>query len=136
MDVSHPISDFAASVQHALIKGLPDIEYFYRRPGQDEPGEKRTRRPTERDVQITSFYQTWGSTATMFGGMGGAAMTTAMTVVVFCRIAGTWAVYCNGDHAYNVPLTGSCAFPEDLKLHNLVGRREAATTYGAIIPQE
>lgn len=55
-----------------------------------------------------SFPQTWGSTALGFGGIGGAAMTTAQTVVVFTYGApiGKAAVYFGGRFAYLVENAG------------------------------
>lgn len=43
----------------------------------------RKRKPRNSDIRdIKCFTETWGSTALGFGGVGGAAMTTALTVVI------------------------------------------------------
>jgi hypothetical protein len=48
------------------------------------------------------FPQTWGSTALGFGGIGGAAMTTAYTIIVQNDQTDQYAVYFGGRHAYSV----------------------------------
>lgn len=55
-----------------------------------------------------SFPQTWGSTALGFGGIGGAAMTTAQTVVVMDHGApvGSAAVFFGGRLAYKINVVG------------------------------
>ena len=39
--------------------------------------------PTLDDFELHTFEQTWGSTALGFGGVGGQAITTARTYVLF-----------------------------------------------------
>lgn len=58
------------------------------------------RRPTiDYDLEVYAmFTQTWGSTALGFGGMGGAAMTTAYTIILHCHHV--FYVYWNGQFAY------------------------------------
>lgn len=82
------------SVASALIKAL---EY-------DLPsvlnGNGKEYRPREDEISVYSFPQLWSSTALGFGGIGGAAMTTAQTVVVIHEHNA--AVYFNGYHAYTI----------------------------------
>ena len=49
------------------------------------PMIKQTRRHTPDEVFVILFPQTWGSTALGYGGMGGAAVTTAYTIIVHNR---------------------------------------------------
>lgn len=55
------------------------------------------RRPRKDECEIISFPQTWGSTALGYGGVGGAAMTRAQTVVVSCPLNRSAVVYFGGD---------------------------------------
>ena len=86
----HPITDLADCIAHAQYEGFSDIHYenrdwqVYRDTGEDVRVPK-TRRPTTRDFGVYAMFpQTWGSTALGHGGVGGAAMTTAYTVVLEC----------------------------------------------------
>lgn len=45
-------------------------------------------RPSSSELRVYSFPQTWGSTALGFGGIGGAAMTTATTTVILYESCG------------------------------------------------
>jgi len=49
---------------------------------------------------IHIVHQTWGSTTCGWGGMGGAAMTSAYTVIIENKWAGFIAVYWDGKLAY------------------------------------
>ena len=46
------------------------------------PTVSKTRRLMTDELEVVMFPQTWGSTATGYGGMGGAAMTSVYTVIV------------------------------------------------------
>ena len=66
--------------------------------------ENETPLPTVDDFEIYCFEQTWGSTALGFGGIGGQAITTAMTYVfipICCNQK--CLVYFAGRFAYSVP---------------------------------
>ena len=52
----------------------------------------KSRRVYSDEIEVTMFPQTWGSTATGYGGMGGAAMTSAYTIIV-CYKMTTYCVY-------------------------------------------
>lgn len=63
--------------------------------------------------ELHIFPQTWGSTALGFGGIGGQAMTEAMTYVLLSRVDGEdCIVYFAGRFAYKVPY--SPEFMDDL----------------------
>ena len=81
----------ASALYSAIHKDLPDVEYTYREPPvRDKNGnrsterkeEKRYRRPVADRVNVIQFYQTWGSTALGFGGVGMASISTADTTIV------------------------------------------------------
>ena len=97
MRIGSPFDALHEAIASATHKDLPDIEYWnrdwmaYRKLSKDEqarlrpgegPGETRKRRPGADEVEIVMFPQTWSSTALGYGGMGGAAMTPAYTVIV------------------------------------------------------
>lgn len=95
MKRSNPVESLASAVYTAINSSevLPDIEHKY---------HQRTHigRPSVMDLDIIHFPQLWGSTALGFGGMGGAAMTTAYTTVIICR--NNAAVFFDGRHCYSV----------------------------------
>jgi hypothetical protein len=106
MQIESPFDALHEALASAVLIDLPDIEYWQRdwkafralskelsaSFGPDEgPGELRKRRPTNEEVRVMMFAETWGSTACGYGGMGGAAMTPAYTVIV--SYGGVSAVY-------------------------------------------
>jgi hypothetical protein len=127
------ISVLASSVYSAIIKDLPEVEYFWVSPMECKKhsvtpstarelglGELRKCRPREDQCEVYLFPQTWGSTALGFGGVGGAAMTTAYTVIVVHDNAA--AVYFGGGLAYVVTKPNSLFF-EDIKNHSIAAVR-------------
>lgn len=107
-------------------------------PMQDLPVIVKHRRPYDDELNVTMFRQTWGSTALGYGGIGGAAMTNAYTVVVATR-ASACVYFGDGPLAYR------CVFAEmtedqlsqwtaDLGARRMVSRREALVRYGATLP--
>ena len=61
------------------------------------------RRPTARDFTVYAMYpQTWGSTALGHGGIGGASMSTAYTVVLECMDTQEYLVYFGSQLCYTV----------------------------------
>jgi hypothetical protein len=98
MRLSNPLEALHMALAAALYRDLPLITYSDRdwdawraldthAQGQamktnTVPTMTKTRRPHQDDVEIIMFPQTWGSTALGYGGMGGAAVTSAYTVVV------------------------------------------------------
>lgn len=60
---------------------------------------EKKRRPFEHEISVVAMFpQMWGSTALGFGGIGGAAMTTAYTIVL--QTSSQIAVYFGGRFAY------------------------------------
>jgi hypothetical protein len=74
------------------------------------------------------FPQTWGSTALGHGGMGGAAVTTAYTVVLECYHTQEFLVYFGSEMCYKVNRDSANfdIFIEDCKNHKLVSKRESS----------
>lgn len=108
--MDYVLPQIAEPIYSALIKDLPGVEYeTYSRSTEvvdgrttivRTPSGTKTRRPLEDEIDLYAFPQTWGSTALGFDGIGGSAMTTAMTVVVVHRRNAS--VYFGGRHAYTV----------------------------------
>lgn len=119
MTAGTPTETLAAALYAALFRDLPDIEYMdrdwevyratvdamtrderramYAREREqgviEGPMVEKCRRPRLEDCSVDLFDQMWPSTALGYGGMGGAAMTSACTVVVECHVTHTRAVY-------------------------------------------
>lgn len=153
MQLSSPIEAVSAAVYHAAHIAFADIHYQdrdwaalegismeARRKIQLEdsyPLIAKVRRPDVGEVQVTAMFpQLWGSTALGFGGMGGAAMTPAYTVVV-TGPGNQLAVYWAGRHAYTIDLSRMTEqqrkdLDADLHKNWTVGINEAETRYGAV----
>lgn len=98
MRLDTPFNALHEAIAAAVHRDLPDITYedrdwdAWRALSKTEkdhvmktnsnPRIKKTRRPMSDEVEIVMFPQTWGSTALGYGGIGGAAMTPAYTVIV------------------------------------------------------
>jgi len=128
-----PITDLAECIAHAQYVGFSDIQYedrdwqHYRDTGEHK-GVAKTRRPTTRDFGVYAMFpQTWGSTALGHGGVGGAAMTTAYTVVLECYHTQEFLVYFGGSFCYKVNRRSANIdqFVEDCKNHCLVSKRQS-----------
>jgi len=153
MQLPSPIATVASAVHHAALVALPDIHYRKRdltamrgwaadkriAAMRDEtvPMKDAVRRPDASECEIFAMFpQTWGSTALGYGGLGGAAMTPAYTVVVQGP-EGHLAVYWNTSLAYILDPGKQSeahrrAFQEDLAKRWTVGVMEAVVRYGAI----
>jgi len=137
------------ALSKALLLDMPDITYASRdwvtwnQLSEQEqthavrnktvPQKTNTRRPHEDDVEVFMFPQTWGSTALGYGGVGGAAMTSAYTVVVSdhdCH-----CVYFGGaELAYKVKyselsVSGRENLRSDLQTQNMADVRHAPSRY-------
>ena len=131
----NPISDLADCIAHAQYEGFSDIEYETRdwqayrdSAGKEDVRIPQTRRPTTRDFGVYAMFpQTWGSTALGHGGMGGASMTTAYTVVLECYHTQEFLVYFGGQYCYTVSRRSSNiqAFVEDCKNHCLQSKMKS-----------
>ena len=129
----NPITDLADCIAHAQYIGFSDIEYetrdweIYRKTKEDVRVPAR-RRPTTRDFGVYSmFTQTWGSTALGHGGMGGAAVTTAYTIVLECYHTQEFLVYFGGQYCYSVSRRSKNlnTFVEDCRTYNLASKRDS-----------
>lgn len=129
----NPITDLADCIAHAQYVGFSDIEYetrdweTYRKTKEDARIPAR-RRPTTRDFGVYAMFpQTWGSTALGHGGMGGAAVTTAYTIVIECYNTQEWLVYFGGMFCYKVSMSSPnrLTFVEDCANHCLESKRKS-----------
>jgi len=95
------------------------------------PMVTKTRRPFSDELEIIMFPQTWGSTALGYGGMGGAAITSAYTIIV-CYKMTTYCVYFGcGRLAYRVTWadmtpSGRDNFLSDMAARNMADVRGSA----------
>lgn len=105
MRKENPLLALHEALASALMQDLPAVVYetrdfaaeYQARPPGKGPRELAkgpaqpvimktvTRRPEASEVDVVLFSQMWGSTALGYGGLGGAAMTEAYTVVVMTR---------------------------------------------------
>ncbi|KVP17164.1 hypothetical protein [Burkholderia ubonensis] len=154
MQLSSPIDAVARAVHHAAFVGLPDIHYLKRdlsamkgwsaeqrmeaMRNNTVPETEAVRRPDASECEVFAmFAQTWGSTALGFGGIGGAAMSPAYTVVV-SGPQGHMAVYWGGRFAYLIDPSKQTekqrkAFLQDLGNRWTAGIFEATTKYGPVL---
>lgn len=95
MHSGNPVDSLASAIYTTIASPeiIPDIERTWR-------NDTNKVRPGVTDLQIIHFPQMWGSTALGFGGMGGAAMTTAYTTVIICEENA--AVFFGGRHCYSI----------------------------------
>lgn len=129
----NPITDLVNCIAHAQYEGFSDIEYETRDWEEYHKTKKDVRiparrRPTTRDFGVHAmFTQTWGSTALGHGGMGGAAMTTAYTIVLECYATQEFLVYFGGEMCYKVDRRGKnlSLFVEDCKNRCLESKRKS-----------
>ena len=137
----NPLRDLHEAMAHAQYEGFSDIEYetrdFEKIRAAKTAEEKAQalhattparRRPTTRDFGVYAmFTQTWGSTALGHGGMGGAAMTTAYTIVLECQHTQEFLVYFGGSYCYTISKRSPniSTFAEDVKNHCLESKRKS-----------
>jgi hypothetical protein len=152
MRIGHSMLALHSALSHALVKDLPAISGTTRdwtawrqmTPAQQreaiqsgtEPTLSFERRPMDDEVKVRMWPQTWGSTALGYGGMGGAAVSDAYTVVVTFR--GTHCVYFgdSGQLAYTVNQSAITSeqlanWQHDQAQSRLVSRAESKERYGA-----
>ena len=105
------MNDLAAAMHQACLRDLPPIHYIGYDPAKaklkipyaEKCTKPLTRRPEPYDLDgVEMWAQTWGSTALGFGGIGGAAMTTATVILVWGHNRNGVAVYFGGRHAYTI----------------------------------
>ena len=154
MQNEHPIENLSAALYHAAHIALPDVHYQTRdwealakltmsqrkaMAAQDLPTVQCVRRPAIHQITVLGmFNQLWGSTALGFGGLGGAAMTNAYTVVLRGP-DGSIAVYWNGRFAYLIEAAnrkGIDALMADMKAGRTLSRRAAVQDYALNISED
>jgi hypothetical protein len=131
MELDHPAATLTDALADALGHRLPDIEYQFQTPmerREGKPMQTKKRRPDMRDIEVRLFPEMWSSTALGFGGIGGAAMTPAYTVVVFRPNVAL--VYWAGKFAYAVEQNEM--FIADLNLGRTCERSKASGRYKMI----
>lgn len=131
----NPISNLADCIAHAQYVGFSDICYETRdwQKWRDSHGKEDVRlpakrRPTTRDFTVYAmFTQSWGSTALGHGGIGGASVTTAYTVVLECSHTNEILVYFGSEFCYSVNMRSQnfYKFLEDCSAQNLVSKHES-----------
>ena len=98
MRLGTPFDTLHDALASAAYHDMPEITYedrdwdAWRKLSKEEQGVamktdtvprvSKTRRLMTDELEVVMFPQTWGSTALGYGGMGGAAMTPAYTVVI------------------------------------------------------
>ena len=128
----NPITNLADCIAHAQYVGFSDIEYETRdwqayrdSNGKEDIRVPKIRRPTTRDFTVYAMFpQTWGSTALGHGGVGGASICTAYTIVLYCMTLQEFLVYFGHEYCYTVK-GHSEQFLEDIKNHNLADKRSS-----------
>ena len=96
------------------------------------------RSPTAPYVEVQLFEQLWGSTALGYGGLGGAAMTYAYTVLVSGQDC-ICVYFGGGKLGYRLTPSEMTqvqaeTWVADLQNREILGRRDAAKSYGAQLP--
>lgn len=102
------------------------------------PLRQVVRRPSEEELKVVMFPQLWGSTSLGYGGLGGAAMSPAYTVLVTLDEC-TCVYFGGGRLAYRVNLNQATAeqahaWEQDIAARQVAGRRGAVGRYGAVLP--
>ncbi len=86
-----PLNALADAIGAAINKDLPLQSREQIIDWETKQTATKWHRPSRHDIEVVMFPQMWGSTALGYGGIGGAAMTTAYTVIITC--GDTHAVY-------------------------------------------
>lgn len=94
MNHSDPLNTLVDAIGAAIHKDLPLQSREQIIDWKTKQTAIKWERPSRHDIEVDMFLQLWGSTALGYGGIGGAAMTSAYTVVIHCNDA--WAVYFGG----------------------------------------
>ena len=90
---------------------------------------EKTRKHTDYDMTVAAmFVQTWGSTALGFGGIGGAAITSAYVCVIESDLIGQYAVYFGGRLAYVIDRPNEL-FIEHIARQRMVDAKLGKATY-------
>lgn len=90
---------------------------------------EKTRKHTFYDLTVCAMFpQTWGSTALGFGGIGGAAITSAYVCIIESNLLGQFAVYFGGRLAYVIERPNE-KFMEDISRQRMVDANKGKATY-------
>jgi hypothetical protein len=134
MKDSNHIGALHGALAHAAYEGF-DVHTYEDRDwaaygnGDKEARITKTRKHTEYDMTVEGMFpQTWGSTALGFGGIGGAAMTTAYTIVISSDLNGQYCVYFGGQFAYRIDKPNKQFF-EDMYSTRMRERKGAKERY-------
>lgn len=106
--MSRAITDLHNALSHAMYEGFPEYEYedrdweHYRTTKQDRRIIKTAKHSEYHISLYAMFPQTWSSTAMGLGGYGGAAITTANTIVLESLQGAGACVYFGGRFAYRI----------------------------------
>ena len=129
-----PVSTLSDALAHAAYEGFDSYNYQDRdweayRNGNKDAMVTKTRKHTDYDLTVAAMFpQTWGSTALGFGGIGGAAMTTAYTIVIHSSLTDQYCVYFGGGFAYRIERPNEQFFV-DMFNQNMEYREHAKKRY-------
>ncbi len=124
------LDQIITAVSQALDHDLPEVEEETWGIVNNRAAQTGTikRRPSQHDVEIYSFPQTWGSTALGFGGVGGQMMTTAQTTIV--SLDTTAWVYIGGQLAYHIEeWQRNETFTRDMQAQRMAAQFESFKRY-------
>jgi hypothetical protein len=121
-NLNYPVEIVSECIHHAQHFGLSLIRYEQKKWHESKVAghdiyETKSRNPTKNEFAIVAMFpQMWGSTALGFDGIGGAAMTTAYTIVIqsFHSYSREVLVYFDGKFAYRISEPNDI-FWEDVK---------------------
>jgi hypothetical protein len=129
-----PLNSLADAIGAALHNDLPLQSREQIIDWKTKQTATKWYRPSRHDIEVYMFPQMWGSTALGYGGIGGAAMTTAYTVIVVYK--DFFAVYfgTGGRLAYmiqrkNFKGLGADNFKEDMTNRSMVSISEHTKRY-------
>jgi len=134
MKTGNGINDLHSAFAHAVYAGFPEFEYedrdweHYRKTKEDRRITKKGKH-TEYNISVYAMFpQTWASTALGFGGIGGAAITSAYTTILESDQGGGFCVYFGGKFAYRIQQPNE-KFYEDIARRNMSEVRGAGEKY-------
>lgn len=124
------IEDLAAVIHQACLQDFEDIVYDIPPHLQNKRVPKEShRRPKTYDITFLEMWQQmWGSTALGFGGIGGAAMTTANVFVLGHKYSNARLVYFGPNFAYKI-LNPNEQFTQDVLNRHMVDVCSAKKRY-------
>lgn len=108
MSADNALTSLHNALSHAAYEGFDEYTYEDRdweeyRKGNKDATITKSRRHVDYDMEVVAMFpQTWGSTALGFGGIGGQAITTAYTIVIYSELIGQYCVYFGGRIAYRI----------------------------------